>query len=500
MADYIRSLYRPLSSNEFRLLSIAPGTRWTPINATITTTSFADAPLYNALSYAWGSESYNSEFSLNSRQMLIRHNLWMFLQRIRAAESETKTLWVDALCISQSDPEEKRKQVSMLGTIFSQAHTVFAWLGEHDAYSRYIYDNPIQLLRLAMDNDWAIDTVSNHPLRPIAWKHFLLRPYWWRTWIVPELALSRNVMVYCGNDTIRWEDLIELARSSGYASADWICQDSSAPLSVSTQPHRSMWYLDGKIVLNKLEQLNQIRERYRVQKSQTPTSYEMATKCCHENWRIDELPHLMRICSQNQCLDPRDRVYALLSIEFSKTAFSIPITPDYKITPWELFIRVYLARACATATENELFAAELMDALEVMPTLSLEFINSQSIDLQFLKQLKTGLNQQGRNCRWLLPVLKAMQLHLPSVQIPVHTRTYLPGERGTDLKKTELEAVKAGVARAKRRATAWPAVFVCQHWRLREGQYGVNYETQTLDVSETWFCSPDIECDWWLKQ
>ena len=367
--DVVRLLYKPLKSDEFRLRSIEPGTRWSHIHATVTTTTFADAPNYSAVSYPWGTESYNSEFFLNGYQVLIRHNLWLFLQYVRDSNTgtEAKTLWVDALCIRQSDAEEKMSQVCQLGKIFSNAHAVLAWIGEHDAYSRYIYGDSAELLRLARDKAWEC---GSRYLEQVSWKQFLLRSYWWRTWIVQELALCRDLVVCCGDDTISWEGIVLAAQDSGYATASWICEDLTAQLSISTQPNP---YDSIGHIVNKLEQLDKVRERYQMQKLEASITPETSNKYCDDIWCIDELPHLMRICSQTLCLDPRDRVCSLLSIEYWATAFSMPIAPDYKLKAWELFVRVYLARACSTASENELFASDLIDALEVVPTLSLEF-------------------------------------------------------------------------------------------------------------------------------
>ena len=38
-------------------------------------------------------------------------------------------VWVDAICINQSDPYERTAQIARMGQIFSQATTVIAWLG-----------------------------------------------------------------------------------------------------------------------------------------------------------------------------------------------------------------------------------------------------------------------------------------------------------------------------------------------------------------------------------
>jgi hypothetical protein len=38
-------------------------------------------------------------------------------------------LWIDAICINQSDNEEKSQQVRLMGEIYSKAEVVRVWLG-----------------------------------------------------------------------------------------------------------------------------------------------------------------------------------------------------------------------------------------------------------------------------------------------------------------------------------------------------------------------------------
>jgi hypothetical protein len=56
-------------------------------------------------------------------------NLYSALLRLRHSETD-RTLWVDALCINQSDLDEKGQQVSLMREIFKRAGKVTMWLGE----------------------------------------------------------------------------------------------------------------------------------------------------------------------------------------------------------------------------------------------------------------------------------------------------------------------------------------------------------------------------------
>jgi hypothetical protein len=41
-------------------------------------------------------------------------------------------IWIDALCIDQTNLSEREAQVSLMGELFRKATTVIAWLGDED--------------------------------------------------------------------------------------------------------------------------------------------------------------------------------------------------------------------------------------------------------------------------------------------------------------------------------------------------------------------------------
>jgi len=51
------------------------------------------------------------------------------LKRLRL-QDKTRTLWADALCINQTDNEEKSRQVRLMAQIYGKAARVLAYLGD----------------------------------------------------------------------------------------------------------------------------------------------------------------------------------------------------------------------------------------------------------------------------------------------------------------------------------------------------------------------------------
>ncbi|KAI8165321.1 hypothetical protein K4K50_010510 [Colletotrichum sp. SAR 10_71] len=83
---------------------------------------------YSALSYVWGSPSEPQQIEINGQPFHVTQNLHDALQQLRR-DGVSSWLWIDAICIQQSDLEEKTHKVGMMRDIFSNAATVYIWLG-----------------------------------------------------------------------------------------------------------------------------------------------------------------------------------------------------------------------------------------------------------------------------------------------------------------------------------------------------------------------------------
>ena len=97
-------------------------------------------PEYKALSYAWedrssilntlGGQSRHAIISCNDCQVNVPLNLFAALVRLRQKNDAAAMLWVDYLCIDQSDMSERNEQVALMQEIFSHSSEVLIWLGE----------------------------------------------------------------------------------------------------------------------------------------------------------------------------------------------------------------------------------------------------------------------------------------------------------------------------------------------------------------------------------
>ncbi|CAM1511756.1 Fc.00g092690.m01.CDS01 [Cosmosporella sp. VM-42] len=87
-----------------------------------------DCPKFTALSYVWGSSTERETISCNGCELLIRKSCYealLLLQDLHGAI----TIWVDAVCIDQTNDNEKVTQIPLMGEIYTRAQAVSIWLG-----------------------------------------------------------------------------------------------------------------------------------------------------------------------------------------------------------------------------------------------------------------------------------------------------------------------------------------------------------------------------------
>lgn len=273
------NIYESLDGAAIRLLFLKPGFTDEPIEcALVTVANLADSPPYNALSYVWGENDGAASIICNGADMAITRRLADTLKHLRRSPrwrsvmpwstnhplhssknawngfarsrhelcqadewEQGSLLWIDALCIDQTNDNERASQVKMMGKIYTQAAAVTIWLGAEDKqipdsiltsaapYGTHIgtYGRiPIllsfiaQALRNAkgLKNRLALVTpVGDSPNRNMAYgfpqpkapeweivRDFFTNPWFERVWVVQEAVLASKATVLIGDWEIDW--------------------------------------------------------------------------------------------------------------------------------------------------------------------------------------------------------------------------------------------------------------------------------------------------------
>ncbi|ORY09664.1 hypothetical protein BCR34DRAFT_568008 [Clohesyomyces aquaticus] len=194
-------------SSEIRLLEIYPDTPAGPLKGKLHQVPIDQPGKYWALSYVWGYVPSNRApiyFETDRGKILITASLESALRRVRKDASPLR-IWVDALCINQSNPLEKSLQIQLMDRIYHTASRVVAWLGTEEDDSRKAMEflqrisepqngSPLSRSPNQYDQIWrAINTL-------------LERTWFARVWIVQELVYGSEVVVICGDVELTWDN------------------------------------------------------------------------------------------------------------------------------------------------------------------------------------------------------------------------------------------------------------------------------------------------------
>jgi hypothetical protein len=69
------------------------------------------------VSYVWGDSEDLRRIIVDGHWFYVTLSLFQALQHFRS-ETEERTLWADAICIQQTNPPEKGRQVQLMGNYF----------------------------------------------------------------------------------------------------------------------------------------------------------------------------------------------------------------------------------------------------------------------------------------------------------------------------------------------------------------------------------------------
>jgi hypothetical protein len=103
------------------------------------------------VSYCWGSNDKTKSIRItdqdHDQELKVTENLHAALARLRDEDIE-RILWVDAICIDQSNKEEKGHQIKQMAELYAKAGRVIVWLGESENGS----DNALMAIHEAARN------------------------------------------------------------------------------------------------------------------------------------------------------------------------------------------------------------------------------------------------------------------------------------------------------------------------------------------------------------
>lgn len=300
-----------LNSYEIRMLVLNGVGEDEKLQCTLEHTSLLNPGPYSALSYRWGEPTNTKQIILNGSLVEVTANLEAALRQLQSHGH--KRIWADALCINQSDLEERGVQVRNIRLIYSNAQNVVAWIGndEENIAIAVVYFLETRAFQwLPTRRRTACFLRSNQDIRQTElrfgvpssianqwtqqrWRmfgDFFHLDYWKRVWIIQEIASSSEMKVIFGKTEISWKSIL---------SAVTYLEDHSKEVPKICQSYEIA------------ARLNQFRDRF-LSRVQATITLNEALQWSH----------------YAEATDPRDKIYALLGL--TSDGFKIIPMPNYQ--------------------------------------------------------------------------------------------------------------------------------------------------------------------------
>ena len=180
---------------EIRLVILLPGALHDPIRCEITHVNLEDNPEYDAVSYTWADEDGDDSLSRNINIsnglcfVPVTINCEATLRQLRQPGSRRK-LWIDALCIDQSNVSERNHQVGIMDSIYTKASCVRICIQD---YLRF----PVPIDYADLFSHIKEKTPTESQINQL--RHLFSLRYFQRAWVIQEVALARTAYLLVNN-------------------------------------------------------------------------------------------------------------------------------------------------------------------------------------------------------------------------------------------------------------------------------------------------------------
>lgn len=212
-----------------RILHLEAGGGEDPFCGRLEIVSLEAAPPYEALSYTWGKDAPSNYIWIQGHPLPIQPNLEGALHALRPTTG-VRRLWIDALCIDQSNTQERSRQVLYMRLVYQHCAGVVVWLGPKtdgvDAafelaqrlanMGRLLEEGPVvNGKRERLDPETLNDLVGNAMggLPQNAMQNLQTvfeREYFSRCWVVQEIMVGNRPKALCGDLEVPFFDLVSV--------------------------------------------------------------------------------------------------------------------------------------------------------------------------------------------------------------------------------------------------------------------------------------------------
>lgn len=248
-------------------------------------------------------------------------------------------VWIDALCVDQSNLDERSAQVAMMMSIYAQAECVHLWLGNETGPPTRAIVALEEAVADSAPEIWFQKSVEHAAEKLACLCEMSRNPYWQRTWTLQEVSFARIVVIHARES---WVDLRPPRRDMDYNAMMelhgrflGVSNSVSARLAGCTDPKSPLYpsrHILGLAVL--VEHMLDVFVR---------VNWSWRMQLVNQKHRLDgglgagafDFPQLdlFTVFRTTLSTDPKDKIYGLLGFV---TSFH-DIQPDYSKSTKEIY-------------------------------------------------------------------------------------------------------------------------------------------------------------------
>lgn len=310
---------------------------------------------YTALSYVWGLGGFDQMVRLERGDIPITSSLATALRHLRTS-GHSIFLWIDQICMNQSDKLEMAQQIPLMGKIYSHATNTIIWLGDGKDSDPSLAFNTMETVysRLqSSDGEVTPDDFQRLVFPPAldrSWwavRQLLRTPWFTRLWTIQEAILSRNLYVKWGKMEADWDDIaawcFQLKESS---ILDWLVRNDALDCEYFSPLSAYRWIPAAGTVMNSLQ----------------------ADRLIFMSLGPGDILGILVSTRYAQATQPKDKIYGVLGIAETNI---IPRLSD-KVTAREVYHEV-----CLTLVHVSMH--ELLSCVDHETPLSLSWVPDWSV-------------------------------------------------------------------------------------------------------------------------
>ena len=301
------------AANTIRVLTLRPGSR-KKVNEIVC--ELVERNLdevkgeYEALSWAWGTDPWDERIRIRTERadtfFKVPKSLASALRALRDRK-KPRNIWIDAICINQKQFDEKNKQVPMMSKIYGGAKEVCIWLGDGDEDSRIAFEFiDKEVLKLQKFDALCDDESSSRKWN--AMLNVMKRPWFSRRWVVQEIALANDGTIYCGKDTIPWNDFADAVQL--FVEVETATHRLSEVMKKDPQFYHVPGWFEYVSALGASLLVDATGTLFRISKDEERTP-------------LLSLEYLVSALSVFEVSNPRDSIYSLLAISKDTTPVAV---------------------------------------------------------------------------------------------------------------------------------------------------------------------------------